>query len=145
MENLENEIEVIEVKENKPKIKRVKWTLDMETLTLSLEGTTLYLEDTCYESLSKIDQYVFIYGIKQACSDSGAGIKDYEERKNAIVERFKLFINKDSDFLPQGRKKLTPEEKLALKAKKVNELVEQMVNGGMERNIAISIAEKTFK
>ncbi len=140
-----NENENENAKEVKTKVQRVKWILNKEELTLSLEGITLDLKDTVYPELSKIDKYVYIYGIKQSCSDSGAGIKDYELRKKAVMSKFDFFILKDLDFLPSGRVKLTPEQKAENKAKKVSELVEQMISGGMSEEMAISIAKKTFK
>jgi hypothetical protein len=140
-----NKNNVIENGTDKVKVKRIKWSLDKEALTLSLEGKVLDLTETIYTELSLLDKYVYIYGIKQSCSDSGAGIKDFALRKDTVVKKFSLFINKDEGFLPQGRKALTELEKLEIKIKKVKALVSEMVQAGMKKNMAISISGKTFK
>jgi len=140
------EVKAVEVEEEvKVKVKRMKWNFNKEDETLSLGTLTLNLKESTYGSLSSnIDKYVFLYGIKQACSDAGAGIKDFTLRKEKVEKKFSLFINQDSDFLPQGRKALTAEEKLKVKVKKVEGLILEMINAGMGREMAIAIAGKTF-
>ena len=147
MENLENE------KENeKEKDKQIQWNTWLniiETGKLFVKEENLPIIDLNaiaeYVNMSLVRKFAFQFGVKQTCVDKTASIKGRSEKLKIIKERIELFINDDEDFLPQGRKKLTSEEKLALKAKKVEDLVQIMIQGGMKESIAISIAKKTFK
>lgn len=105
------------------KSKRISW---------KFEGTILKLDDLTVDlavywpgwiTLSELEQYVVVYGVKQACSDVGAGFTNFEVRQDAVKGRFQAFIDRSPDFLPHGRTAMTQEEKQEIQELNVQFLI----------------------
>lgn len=127
--------------ETKVKVKgeRVSWKLEGNTLELADLKVDLSSRWPSWLSLGEIEKYIIIYGIKQACHDVGAGLKDFDERLAAIKERFQAFINKDESFLPQGRIALTADEKQEIQELNTEFLVKQ----GLPESLAKTVAKSS--
>jgi len=124
MENL-NVTETETETETKTKQKRVSWKLEGSTLSLGKTNCDLAVRWEGFQRLNEVDQFVVVYGIKQACADLGSGIKDFTLRQDAIEGRFQAFIDNDEMFLPQGRASYTDEEKALIRAQNSEFLTSQ--------------------
>ena len=128
------------------KRERIKWNLleDGVTLKMECDGNEAEIDLgklPVWGSASKLEKYVLLYGVKQTCVDP---VNTTLDRFSAVKKRMNLLESLDSEFLPQGRKKMTEAEKRAVKVKKVNKLVAEMVEAGMPQEVAESIALKTW-
>lgn len=123
----------------KEKGKRVSWKFQDGVLELDGIKVDLAVHWSSWSTLTDIEQYVVVYGIKQACADAGAGVGDFTERLAAIKGRFQAFIDKSDEFLPQGRIALTTAEKLEIQERNITFLTAQ----GLPAETAKLVAKST--
>ena len=126
---------------------RIKWNLLENESTLKMECDKKTHEIDLgklpvWRSANEVERYVLLYGVKQACVDP---VNTALDRFGAVKGRMLLLESLDLEFLPQGRKKMTEAEKRAVKVKKVNALIAEMVEAGMSQEVAENIALKTWK